>query len=167
MLSYNIDSTFDITLCLVLPQLSFKESAMLRTIVSVILAVLAGLNAGCTITLSGGGYTSVNFPQRPQVDPDLLPVPSAAYSVIPPQSRVVDVQCATGSSSSSYHRGRSSGQGGRGCLVTFVTRQGRLCTTQTQESSSIGYGGSGSSRSASMPSCRVPTPDERKIWRIG
>jgi len=139
---------------------------MLRIIISAILAALASLNAGCAGGVSWGGHTSVNFPQRPYTDPDLLPVPSTAYSVIPPGSRVVDVQCATGSSSSSYYRGRTSGQGGRNCLVTFVTRQSQVCTTQTQESSSIGYGGSGSSRSASMPSCRVPTLDEKRIWRI-
>ncbi len=140
---------------------------MLRTIFSMILAAVAVLNSGCTVPLSGGRYTSVNFPQRPNIDPELLPVPSAAYSVIPPGSRVVDVQCATGSSSSSYYRGRTSGQGGRSCLVTFVSKQGQICSTQTNESSSIGYGSSGNSRSASMPSCRIPTADERKLWRIG
>lgn len=139
---------------------------MLR-IISFFLVAVASLNAGCAGGVTWGGHTSVNFPQRPYTDPNLLPVPSASYSVIPPGSRVVDVQCATGSSSNSYYRGRSSGQGGRSCLVTFVTRQGQICTTQTQESSSIGYGGSGSSRSASMPSCRIPTAEEKKLWRIG
>lgn len=139
---------------------------MLRSTFSALLVLVTALLQACA---GAGGFeisTYSTVPVRPQVDPYLLPAPRISYSVMPPGSRVVDVQCAIGDATQSWHRGRVYSNYGRSCVVTFVTRQRTVCTTNASESGGDQYGGSSGSRSASAPSCRALTADEKIRWQI-
>lgn len=153
MLSYQIDSTFDITLCLVLPQLSLKEGAMLRFVISLILLPLTGLLAGCpSVTLqlnagaSGGWHTSaVSATHRSR------PVCSWSESNYRPGSGV--------RSHSSY----------QSCEETYILGD-QLCrrswTQSFQVQNAPGKKNDSTSRgySSSMPYCRPLTSEERKFY---
>jgi hypothetical protein len=126
----------------------------------------------CLLPACAGGFSyGVSFhstlPVRPAIDPYLPPVPRKAWEVMPPGARVVDNWCSASDATETWVNGKITRSSfGRNCTVTFVTRQGQVCTTSASESQYDSYGRDVSKRKASKPKCRTLKPEEKERWGV-
>lgn len=139
---------------------------MLRRFISVFLVLAALALTGCGSFIKFEASWTPPAGSRVTVESYVPEYPRIAHRAMPAGSRVVGAQCRGGDGSTGAGLRNLSSGGGLSCTVTFVDNFGQMCSVHASERGS-GYGQVISNdRDFGKPSCRTPTEDERRMYRI-